>query len=321
MRALAALLTLLVAAPAAAGERVARAPGSRPPACAPCLPLVKVNIVGRRSDGTPDDRRGPLARLGSRLGLSQAETARIRAATGIVSCDLGDGLKPLASGVLVGDGSAIATAAHVLRDPARDGVRLAPGTRCLFRNQAHPPEAVALRLDGSETLGSGGRADIWDPNDFAVVRLAAPLRNPAAVAFPLALAPNRPGTPVLLISGFQVDLRAALGDREPIAQLATVEAAADPAGGGAVGGGAVGGTDGAAPRALYLSGAMDAGGSGGAMLVRQGGRLALAAIVSTTGAVSRNGFPFSVARMSFIRVITVEGRFRNAVETVHMAQR
>jgi hypothetical protein len=304
MRAAIALLALLAAAPATAGQVAAPA---RPAADAPGPPVIRVNIVGSRPDGTPDDRRGTLARLRTQLGLSPAEAARIRASTGIVLCDEDeDGLRPLASAVLVGDGTAIVTAAHVLRDPKKGWAALPAGTRCLFRNQAARPEAVPLRIDRTEILGAGGRGNLWDPNDYAVVRLARPLATRGAVPFPIAEAPDAPGTPVLLISGFQTDLEAKLGRAEPIAQQARIERA--------------GQAEDDAPRPLYLAGAMAAGGSGGAMLVRSRGRLALAAIVSSTGAISRNGFPFSLRMRSFIRVIAVNGRFRAAIEARALAR-
>lgn len=298
------LLALLAAAPATALRNAPPAPAVSP---SPALPLIRVNIVGSRPDGTPDDRRGTLDGLRAALGLSPAEAERIRASTGIVLCaEEGEAMRPLASGVLVGDGAAIATAAHVLRDPKKDWAPLPAGSRCLFRTQAEPAETVPLRIDATEVLGSGGRDNFWDPNDYAVVRLAHPLTNPAAQGFPIATAPVAEGTPVLLISGFQSDLVAKLGLATPIAQRARVETA-DP-------------IEGNAPRAIYLAGAMDTGGSGGAMLVRSHGSLALAAIVSSTGNISRNGFPFSLAMRSFVRVIAVEGTFRSAVEALTLAR-
>ncbi len=293
MRATLVLLSLLSAAPAGAGR-------SALPSCGRCLPIVPVNIVGALPDGTPDDRRGTLGAMAGPLGLTPVEAARLAASTGIVLCDTGQGMRPLASAVLVGDASTIATAAHVLRDPSQDGAPLPPGTACQFRSQGQPQETVALRLDATEVLGAGGRADIWDPNDFAVVRLAAPLQSIQARPFPIVSPPVDPGAAVILVSGFQVDLRDRLGERQPIVQLAHVEQAGSAAPG--------------EPRPIYLAGAMDAGGSGGAMLVRTAGGLALAGIVSTTGAVNRNGFAFSLPMMSFIRVIAVEGDFRRAVE-------
>lgn len=298
MRAPIALIALLAAGPGVAGS------GHRP-APSQTLPgnpaLHRVNIVGSRADGTPDDRRGPLQALAPALGLDPAEVTRLRASTGLVLCDEDrDGMRPIASAVLVGDGTRIVTAAHVLRDPVKDWAPLPAGTACLFRNQAASPETVPLRLDGTQVLGTGGRDDLWDPNDYAVVRLVHPLADPAARPFPLAAAPDRPGAPVILISGFQADLRPSLGLSGPIAQEAHVERA--------------GQADGFAPRPIYLVGAMDAGGSGGAMLVRDGGGLALAGIVSSTGAISRNGFAFSLQMMSFVRAIAIEGSFRKAVE-------
>ncbi|MBI1218394.1 MAG: trypsin-like serine protease [Rhodobacteraceae bacterium] len=298
---LALLIGLATAAPATGiGAVVFRSP---PPAVATAWAarLIRVNIVGRRADGMPDDRRDTLPRQQAALGLSAAEAARIRATTGLVLCDL-DGMKALASAVLAGDRQTLVTAAHVLRDPKRGDMELPRGTRCVFRSQSLPPETVQLRLDGSEVLGAGGRTDMSDPNDYAVVRLAAPLRNPDAVPFPVGVPETDPGSTVLLISAFQVDLQSTLGNRDPIAQLAEVEVAASP--------------QPATPRPIYLSGAMDAGGSGGPMLVRTDGTLHLAGIVSTTGNVSRDGMPFSLTMGSFIRVITVEGPFLSAIATV-----
>ena len=268
------------------------------PRCDGCGAVIRVNIVGRRPDGTPDDRRDSLANQQARLGLSDAEVARVRATTGLILCDIG-GMQALATGMLAGDAATLITAAHVLRDPARAGIALPQGTRCLFRNQSLPPETVALRLDGTEVLGPGGREDAADPNDYAVVHLAAPLRNAAAVPFLIGPLPTAPGTRVILISAFQDDLLPTLGNREPVAQEAVVEQV------GAVGVGE--------PRPVYLTGSMDAGGSGGAMLLRQGGVLRLVAIVSSTGNLSRNGMPFSLEMSSFVRVIGVEGAFLDAL--------
>lgn len=302
MRALIAAVCLTASFAADASPRV---PARPPPLClAGCLPVVRVNIVGRRADGSLDDRRGPLADLAPGLGLSPAEAARIRASTGYVLCDV-DGMKPIASGVLIGDGRAIATAAHVLRDPKDGGTPFPPDMRCQFRTQSIPPETVPLRLDASKVLGAGGR-DPADPNDYAVVRLAAPLANPLARPFPGVPPPTASGTRVLLISAFQADLRPRPGVPDPIVQEAVVESAGDTARG--------------APRPLYLSGAMDVGGSGGPMLVRHAGELALAGIVSSTGGINRNGMPFSIAMHSYVRVISVEGSFRTAVEQAAQPQ-
>lgn len=278
------------------------APRLLPP---PLADLIRVNIVGRRADGMPDDRRGTLPTEQAQLGLSDAEAARIRATTGLILCDL-DGMKALATGTLAGDDTTLVTAAHVLRDPARDGVELPRGTRCVFRSQSLPPETVPLRLDGSEVLGPGGRGDVWDPNDYAVVHLAAPLHNPAAVPFPVGRAPTTPGSPVILVSAFQVDLQPDFGNRDPIVQQAGVELAG-PTGPGA-------------PQPIYLAGAMEAGGSGGPVLVRQGGKLRLVAIVSTTGNFSRDGMPFSLSMGSFVRVIGIEAGFRAAIDAATDAQ-
>lgn len=297
-------LALACLTAALAAEASPRAPAGKPalrlpPPCLACgLPVVPVNIVGRRADGSFDDRRGPLADLAPGLGLSPGEAARIRASTGFVLCDV-DGMKPIASGVLIGDGRAIATAAHVLRDPKRGGTPFPPAMRCAFRTQSVPPETVPLRLDASKVLGAGGR-DPSDPNDYAVVRLSTPLANPLARPFPGVPPPTATGSRVLLVSAFQADLSPRSGTPDPIVQEATIEVA--------------GTTEPGAPRPLYLSGAMDMGGSGGPMLVRQDGELALAGIVSSTGAINRNGMPFSIAMHSFVRVISVEGSFRTAVE-------
>ncbi len=206
MRILFALLMILsAAAPASATGRIGTVTAVLPPRCTNCAMLIRVNIVGRRADGTPDDRRDTLARQKAALGLSDEEVARIRATTGIVSCDT-DGMRPIASGTLV-DSTTVITAAHVMRDPARGNVALPVGTHCLFRTQSLPPETVPLRLDGTEIIGSGGRDDMADPNDFAVLRLAHPLHDPAAQPFLIGPSPTQKGTDVILISGFQADLR------------------------------------------------------------------------------------------------------------------
>lgn len=293
-RVLALLSALIAAAPAAAGPMV---PAPAMP-CAVCERVLRVNIVGRRADGSPDDRRGPLARMAPALGLSVAEVRRIRATTGLILCRL-DRLRPLGSAALGRDGQTIITAAHVLRDPAAGGAPFPAGTDCVFRSQAEPPEEVPLILDGSQILGSGGRADVRDPNDYAVVRLARPLADPGAVPFPVNGAPLDDGARLIVVSGFQRDLLDALGDGEPIVQEDMI--------------GAVGEAPPGAPRPYFLIGAMDIGGSGGVVLVRRAGVLMLTAVVSSTGDISRNGMPFSLERSSYVRVIGIEGGFLEAL--------
>jgi hypothetical protein len=279
-----------------AGLVAASGPLGAPPAgCGPgplCRIIVPVNIVGTRADGTPDDRRGMLRDLAGGLGLSAADVTRIRGATGVIICRL-DKERVLGSAVLVGRG-VVLTVAHMLRDSSEGFAEFPRGTPCRFRTQAVPPQEVSLLLDGSEVLGAGGQDDLNDTRDYAVLRLAAPLTDvePFEVGAPVAVK-----TGLILISGFQWDMPV-VAPSEPIAQLAEVETEVTPPN---------------APRAYFLRGAMETGGSGGVALVRQDGVLKAVGIVSSTGNTMRNGWPFSVENSSFVRVIALEGAVVDAI--------
>jgi len=150
---------------------LAAAPAAAEPTLAPTL----ANVI----DGA--DERGSLLEIGPSLGLSSGEIARIREVAGHVACT--DPEPVTATGALFLTNGQILTAAHTFFQA--NGERR---SRCFFRQQMAGSEWLPL-ADGSGNVRFGARAPKpGSNNDWAVVRLAAPVGG----VRPFAPDPTRP---------------------------------------------------------------------------------------------------------------------------------
>ena len=144
---------------------------------------IPVNVI----DGA--DERGSITERGPSLGLSPAEIARIRKASGHVVC--ADGQPVTASGALYLTNDQVLTAAHVFFDAA--GRRK---SQCFFRRQAAGSEWVPF--DTANARFGANPPKPGSNNDWAVVRLAESLRD----AEPFPVDPSRPAAsdPLIVVS-------------------------------------------------------------------------------------------------------------------------
>ena len=158
---------LLSAGAALAGPLVDIRPDGRPAA----LPIQPVNVI----DGTDD--RDSLIALGPALGLSPQEIDRIRMVSGYVGC-----LSPspsLGSGALFLTNRQILTAGHIFFEASGR-----KRSKCFFKNQDRAPVMIDLLVDDDNARFGAVPPKSGSNNDFAVVRLAAPLAGGAP--FPVA---------------------------------------------------------------------------------------------------------------------------------------
>ncbi|SHO65234.1 hypothetical protein SAMN02745172_02041 [Pseudoxanthobacter soli DSM 19599] len=155
-----------------------------------------------------DDRESLIAAAG-RLGLDAAEVARIRKATGFVGC-----LSPspsMGTGVLFLDGAQVLTAAHILFEPSGR-----PRSKCFFKNQDADPVVVDLvTVDGYARFGAA-RPKPGSAEDYAVVRLAAPVAG--AVPFGAAEAPPAVGERLVVITAHPAGMAKEVDKGVPVAQ-------------------------------------------------------------------------------------------------------
>ena len=146
---------------------------------------IPVNVI----DGT--DERGPLTELGSSLGLTPAEIARIRKVSGHVVC--ADGQPVTASGALYLTNDQVLTAAHIFFDAG--GNRK---SQCFFRSQTDGSAWMPLKVDLSNARFGAVPPRPNSNNDWAIVRLSVPLAD----AEPFPIDPSRPvaGDPLIVVS-------------------------------------------------------------------------------------------------------------------------
>lgn len=134
------------------------------------------NIVG-------NDDRYPIGKIPTSLALANHEIIQIRQSTGYVICPgTKYGNPSVTSGALVHDDMVLVTTSHSFVD--KYGRRREPLSECYFKTQGLIPETVKFEF----TEGQYVFFDDWmknrNVNDYAVVRLAAPLKY--GQAFPLA---------------------------------------------------------------------------------------------------------------------------------------
>ena len=210
------ILSLLTLAAVAACGLSATAMGASAPPQAPqhesAAALAQpVNII----DGKDD--RDSLLLLGPELGLSTAEIARIRKATGYVGC-----LSPspsIASGSLFLDNTQILTAAHVFFEPS--GKRR---WKCFFKNQDSDPVMIDLQVDDANARFGSRKPKPGSNNDYAVVRLVEPLAG--AAPFPvLPQVPVKAGDKLVVVSAHPADMEREVDRGLPVVQGCSVRRA------------------------------------------------------------------------------------------------
>lgn len=155
-----------------------------------------------------DDRESLIAAAG-RLGLDAAEVARIRKATGFVGC-----LSPspsMGTGVLFLDGAQVLTAAHILFEPSGQ-----PRSKCFFKNQDADPVVVDLVTGEGYARFGAARPKPGSAEDYAVVRLAAPVAG--AVPFGAAEAPPAVGDRLVVITAHPAGMAKEVDTGVPVAQ-------------------------------------------------------------------------------------------------------
>jgi hypothetical protein len=224
------------------------------PASAETLRPIPVNVI----DGTDD--RGSLTELGPELGLSAAEIARIRQVSGYVGC-----LSPspsLGSGALYLDNRHILTAGHIFFEPS--GNRR---SRCFFKNQAAAPVMIDLLVDDANARFGATPPKPGSNNDFAVVRLAAPL--PGGAPFPVrADVPVKSGDRLIVVTSHPAGMAREVDKAIPVVQACKIRRVPKST----------------AKTSFYRSDCDATGSSSGGMhLSRAGGELAYRGITITTG--------------------------------------
>ena len=167
---------------------------------------ILVNII----DGADD--RGSILNLGPSLGLSVADIARIRKVSGHVGCF--EPTPNVASGALYLTNDQVLTAGHLFFED--DGT---PRTKCYFRQQTPGSEWLELTPDAANARFGAVPPKAGSNNDWAIVRLAAPIAD--AEPFAAADAPPTVGDALIVVSaqpaGFEM-----FDPNVPIAQGCTV---------------------------------------------------------------------------------------------------
>ncbi len=217
------------------------------------VPVARqVNVI----DG--EDDRDSLLVLAPRLGLSEAEVARIRRVSGYVGC-----LSPspsMGTGTLFLTNDQILTVSHIFFEPS--------GTKrsnCFFKNQ----DEVSIKIDLlTDTARFGARRPKAGSNDdYAIVKLVTPLED--AEPFPVDTeTPIAAGDDLIVITAHPAGMERDVDTRIPVAQRCTVRRVPQST----------------AATSFYRTDC-DASGSssGGVHLARVGGRLVFRGISITTG--------------------------------------
>ncbi len=165
-------------------------------------PLATANII----DGKDD--RDSILFLGPKLGLSDAEIARIRTVSGYVGCFLPS--PSIGSGALFVTNRQILTAGHIFFEP--DGTRR---TECFFKNQAENPVKIDLILEDAEF--GAPQPKPGSNFDFAVVRLARAIdgAEPFPVDDGVAV---KPGDDLIVVTAHPADMEHWVDNSLPVVQ-------------------------------------------------------------------------------------------------------
>jgi hypothetical protein len=171
-------------------------------------PVHQVNII----DG--EDDRDSILLIGTSLGLSGDEIARIRHVSGHVGCFLPS--PSVGTATLFLKNNQIVTAAHILFD--RSGIAR---SKCFFRNQDPEPLTIDL-LVGDDNMRVGAVPPRAGSNDdYAIVRLAEPVPN--AEPFPVDTShPIAEGDRLIVITAHPAGMEREVDAGVPVAQGCSV---------------------------------------------------------------------------------------------------
>lgn len=216
--------------------------------------LVPVNVI----DGSDD--RGSLLELGPGLGLSSGEIDRIRKVSGYVGCFLPS--PSLGSGALYLTNRQILTAAHIFFEPSGR-----KRSKCFFKNQDRAPVMIDLWTDGENARFGAVPPRAGSNNDYAIVRLAAPIAG--AEPFPVEESVAvRSGDDLIVVTAHPAGMARVVDNAIPVAQgckIRRVPISTEPTN-------------------FYRSDCDASGSSSGGMhLSRVGGELVFRGITITTG--------------------------------------
>jgi hypothetical protein len=177
-------------------------------------PIQPVNLVLQEGQSVWKDPRGPLTKKAEELGLSPEEVLRIRKNTGYVECPgdlaangfIGHGEATIGTGMLVGDGDAVVTDAHLFIDPATNR-RREPLSACHFITLAAQNSIAKLDFSSEQTYKfyTVAPAAEWF-NDRAIVRLTHRIPGASPLPFDLEETALRPGDRLIMISAYQKEL-------------------------------------------------------------------------------------------------------------------
>lgn len=243
-----AALALLAAAQAALAEPRASAEGA-----ALSLPIAQANII----DGKDD--RNSLTVIAAALGLDASEVARIRKVSGFVGCFLPT--PSVGSGALFLNNRQVLTVGHIFFEPSGQ-----KRSSCFFRNQDIEPVKIDLLTGDGDAIFGAVPPKPGSNNDYAIVRLAAPLDG--AEAFPPAGQPATAGEAVIVITAHPAGMERDVDKGVPVAQPCRIRRAPTSS----------------EATSFYRSDCDASGSSSGGMhLTRVDGALAFRGVTITTG--------------------------------------
>jgi hypothetical protein len=235
-------------------------------------PVVPANVI----DGA--DERDSILLIGPKLGLSPAEIARIRKVSGYVGC-----LSPspsVGAGALFLTNDQVLTAAHIFFEPSGR-----KRWKCFFRAQEKDAPRIDLLIEAGAARFGAAKPRAGSNDDFAVVRLAAPI--PDAVPFPVDLeTPVKAGDALIVTTAHPADMERDVPLDVPVVQPCTVRRVPISTG-----------------RTSFFRTDCDASGSssGGMHLSRVNGQLVHRGITISTGAwrdPKLRGAPYDESRKS-----------------------
>lgn len=173
------------------------------------LHCAHANIVG------PTDDRGTLVELGPKLGLSAHEIEQARRSTGHIVCPVSKHDNGgAASAALVVSNQTIVTVAHVFVKGEKQWREL---SECFFRPQSPPFEKIKIDPASIVVGTTSPLTAAQFPNDWAVVRLSAPIEGAKPYrSLPLKISARKNAMRFILISAGARDFKS--DPRVPIVQ-------------------------------------------------------------------------------------------------------
>ncbi len=153
------------------------------------LTLAPLSAQANIIDGT--DERGSILAVGTSLGLSPAEIARIRKVSGHVGCFQPEPV--VGSGALFLADDQILTAGHIFFEAS--GARRG---KCFFRPQTPGSQWLPLLPDAAHARFGAVPPKPGSNDDWAIVKLAAPLAN--AAPFAPADVPPKAGDKLIVVT-------------------------------------------------------------------------------------------------------------------------